>query len=224
MATNWSAGDEITAAKLNDTGYNTRVAVYLGSLQKIATGVTQNSRVRFDTKRYDPDNAFDNAEKSGTADATEALKLHDADGGFEAGDVGKIVWNTTDETYAKITGFVDSGELTLDTDIMANGEGYIIFNSKYTAPATGYYLVICQVYLKGVGDQNKIRLDIYVNDTRVRYVSLTSSNDDMSIVFSDILSLTANDEVHFEVSHSMATDLTIEGSDKASFFSIHRIS
>ncbi|KKM93162.1 hypothetical protein LCGC14_1211260 [marine sediment metagenome] len=71
---------------------------------------------------------------SGTADATEANKLHDADGGFATTDVGKTVHNTTDDTYAKVTAFVDSGELTLDGDIFISGENYDldIFSYWYT--------------------------------------------------------------------------------------------
>jgi len=64
--------------------------------------------------------------KSGEADATEANKLHDADGGFAATDVGKTVWNTTDDTYTTVSAFVDSGELTLTDDIMASGEAYTV--------------------------------------------------------------------------------------------------
>ncbi|KKK73983.1 hypothetical protein LCGC14_2888330, partial [marine sediment metagenome] len=72
---------------------------------------------------------------SGTADATEANKLHDADGGFAITDVGKTVHNTTDDTYANVTAFVDSGELTLDADIFISGENYDldIFSYWYTS-------------------------------------------------------------------------------------------
>ncbi|KKK87961.1 hypothetical protein LCGC14_2747990, partial [marine sediment metagenome] len=62
---------------------------------------------------------------SGTADQTEAFKLHDADGGFAATDVGKTVHNTGgDNTYAEVTAFINSGELTLDTNIFTSGETY----------------------------------------------------------------------------------------------------
>ena len=61
---------------------------------------------------------------SGTADATEAFKLHDADGGFAATDVAKRVHNTTDDTYTEVTAFVDAGELTLRDDIFVSGENY----------------------------------------------------------------------------------------------------
>lgn len=63
---------------------------------------------------------------SGTADATEANKLHDADGGFSADMVGATAYNTTDSTSSIITAFVDSGELTLAGDIFVITETYRI--------------------------------------------------------------------------------------------------
>jgi len=63
-------------------------------------------------------------------DATEALKLHDADGAFTPDVVGKLVKNLTDDTFATITAFVDSGELTLDTDIFTDTEEYSIIDTK----------------------------------------------------------------------------------------------
>lgn len=74
--------------------------------------------------------------KSGAADATEALQLHDADGAFVAADVGEWVWNTTDATYAKITTLVDSGQVTLDTDIFESGDLWVISMNNLTAAIT----------------------------------------------------------------------------------------
>lgn len=64
--------------------------------------------------------------KSGIADATEANFLRDADGGFTASDVGGTVRNTTDDTTAEVTSYVSSGKLGISTDIMADGDTYII--------------------------------------------------------------------------------------------------
>ncbi len=60
------------------------------------------------------------------ADATEANKLHDANGGFANTMTGLVVKNTTDGTDATIIAFVDSGELTLSADIFVSGETYKI--------------------------------------------------------------------------------------------------
>lgn len=64
----------------------------------------------------------------GTADATEADKLHDADGDFinKGVEIGSLVENITDSTSASVTAVVDSGELTLDDDIFVDGEDYRI--------------------------------------------------------------------------------------------------
>jgi len=61
---------------------------------------------------------------AGTADETEANKLHDADGGFVATDAAKRVHNTTDDTYTEVTAYVNSGELTVRDDIFVSGENY----------------------------------------------------------------------------------------------------
>lgn len=70
--------------------------------------------------------------KTGTADQNEANKLHDADGGFASGDVGKAVFNITDGTWGRVAAFVDSGELTLDADSFPDGdEDYVIIGTPY---------------------------------------------------------------------------------------------
>ena len=91
------------------------------------------------TEIYDQGANFNSTVKTSTADATETNKLHDADGGFASGDVGSYVYNSTDNTHATVTAFVDSGELTLSADIMASGETYYIHKSTFTAPVTGKY-------------------------------------------------------------------------------------
>lgn len=66
--------------------------------------------------------------KSGTATLTTTSHLIDTTKNqFVAGDVGKTVYNTTDTTTAKITVVNSSSDVTLDTNIMALGEGYEIY-------------------------------------------------------------------------------------------------
>lgn len=65
--------------------------------------------------------------KVGTASATTANHLIDATlSPFVAGDVGKKVWNTTDNTYATITTYNSTSDVTLSANIMAKDEGYLI--------------------------------------------------------------------------------------------------
>jgi len=46
---------------------------------------------------------------------------------FVAGDKGKTIYNTTNETTATITDYTSPSDVTLDNDIMAEGEGYEIY-------------------------------------------------------------------------------------------------
>ncbi|KKK55725.1 hypothetical protein LCGC14_3071660, partial [marine sediment metagenome] len=43
----------------------------------------------------------------------------------------KTVHNTTDDTYAEVTAFVDSGQLTLTADIFISGENYDLDSFTY---------------------------------------------------------------------------------------------
>ena len=45
-----------------------------------------------------------------------------------AADVGKVVYNTTDKTWAVITSFSTTSQVGLSVDIMASGESYEIYN------------------------------------------------------------------------------------------------
>ena len=68
--------------------------------------------------------------KTGTATSTSALHLVDATNAqFVAGDVGKTVYNSTDETTAKITALNSTSDVTLDTDIMVADESYYIYDT-----------------------------------------------------------------------------------------------
>ena len=90
----------------------------------ITAGALYEGISRHDTSPFTTPN-------SGTADDTEANTLHDADGGFAVTDVGKTVHNTTDDTYADVTAFVDSGQLTLNADIFISGENYDLDSFTY---------------------------------------------------------------------------------------------
>ena len=68
--------------------------------------------------------------RSSTATATTANHLIDTiKNQFAAGDVGKTVYNSTDETTAKITTYNSPSDVTLDTNIMADGESYGIYGA-----------------------------------------------------------------------------------------------
>lgn len=69
---------------------------------------------------------------SGSATSTSASKLVDSAASFTSDMVGKTVYNSTDDTWARI-GAVDSAtQLSLDQDIMVSGESYVIANAFAT--------------------------------------------------------------------------------------------
>jgi len=73
-------------------------------------------------------NCMPKREKQGTATSTIANHLIDTtESQFKASDVGRVVHNTTDDTYASITEYNSQSNLTLDADIMVDGEDYEIW-------------------------------------------------------------------------------------------------
>lgn len=97
---------------------------------------------------YDPyitREIFEFETRTGTATATTAGSLVDTDESqFLATDVNKVIFNTTDRTWAKVITFTSTSVLVLSNDIMASGEGYKIYNRECSN--------IKQLYLGDVED------------------------------------------------------------------------
>lgn len=69
--------------------------------------------------------------KTGAATETKADHLVDSTNApFVAGDVGKTVYNKTDNKYAIVTGYNTSTSVDLDTNIMADEEEYELYNAN----------------------------------------------------------------------------------------------
>ncbi|KKN21004.1 hypothetical protein LCGC14_0929750 [marine sediment metagenome] len=67
--------------------------------------------------------------RAGAASSTTSGALVDAtETQFLAGDVGKNIHNTSDNTWAVVTAFVSTSQLTLSRDIMVSGENYRMYN------------------------------------------------------------------------------------------------
>lgn len=67
--------------------------------------------------------------RTGRATATTTGALVDTtETQFRATDVDKVIFNTTDRTWAVVTAFVSTSQLTLSVDIMANTEKYEMYN------------------------------------------------------------------------------------------------
>jgi len=73
--------------------------------------------------------------KQGTATSTSAGKLVDTAATFASSDVGRVLHNTTDNTWATIVEFISATQVALSSDIMANTEAYDIYGSFEAASA-----------------------------------------------------------------------------------------
>lgn len=206
-----------------DLGFNTTARAYQNVSQNLKSATL--SAIMFDTEVWDTGGDFDNRVLTATADATEALKLHDADGGFEAGDVGATIWNTTDNTYALVTAFVDAGELTLDTDIMVNGEGYKLFRSWFVCPADGKYLVCGSLGLDSPADTVAIICAIYVNatlDSRLQ-IPIGAAFGTIHAV-SAVIDCSTNDKIQLYGYQSSGGIEAVSASSSTTWLSVHRLS
>lgn len=206
-------------------GLNSKSSAYRGtSNQSIPT--SSATRICLNAESFDVGSEFDITQKTGAADATEANKLHDADGGFAAGDVGKWLWNTTDNTYTTIAAFVDSGELTLTDDIMADGENYIIYSSTFKATSAGYYLVISSVWFVGLDLNTKYVSRILQNGSCIaESANYCAANAQWPTSKStQIVSLSADDVLELVGYHEHGSNRDIYGTAEGTYLSIHRLS
>jgi hypothetical protein len=156
--------------------------------------------ILFNNENTDEQNEFDSSVKSGTATATSANHLVDTTANqFTAGDVGKTVWNTTDNTYASITVVNSVSDVTLSANIMANGEAYKIYFSRYTAKVAGKYLVFTFIQMNGNTTDGKYT-QIYITKnantvaTQILYASAASTY--MGVQLVGIVSLAVNDYIN----------------------------
>jgi len=145
-----------SSAFATETQLSTHAALATGvhglfttSLAKAEPSLAQNiglqaawRMVELSNEIFDTNGEFDSSVKTGTTTGQATNKLIDSNASFVAGDLGRNVWNTTDNTYAKVTAVDSSTQLTLDSDIMATGEGYRLYFSTFTANNAGYYLLV----------------------------------------------------------------------------------
>lgn len=154
------------------------VNVYQATLQVIPTGAY--THILFETEVTDDNGEFDSSVVTGAADSTVSDKLHDT-GAFteaEAYYVGRTVWNTTDNTYALVTGKDSNDQLALDADIMADTEGYKLFFSRYVADGDGWRIMTITGTLVNLGDGKKIIVTGYKNGSGVVYARTTVGGTD----------------------------------------------
>jgi len=161
---NWQVYDE-------SLGQMPDAQVYLSENQLNLDNNTYN-RIEFDSENYDIGSNYDISEwVSGSATATSANHLVDTTNNqFTSGMVGCRIKNTTDTTYAYITAYNSTSDVTLNTDIFINGENYEIKNSKFVCPVAGKYMIIYQMIVYNSTETDKRYTPaITVNGSRVTY-------------------------------------------------------
>jgi len=154
-------------------------------------------KVRLNTESYDLQNEFDSTDKTGTATATTANHLIDTTlNQFTADDVGRTVWNYTDNTYAVVTAYNSVSDLTLDTDIMANGEGYRVYAGRYTTKVSGLYLITGMIRYYPGADQMHAQCSIQKNGTdRTTLSFYQSGSNGVTVPATAVLFLAVDDYI-----------------------------
>src|SRR4030067_581675 len=85
-------------------------------------------------KPYEVEEVFTIESRTGQATSTSAGNLVDAtESQFVSGDVGKVIFNKTDKTWALIKTYTSATTVALSKDIMASGEEYEIYNKGCTS-------------------------------------------------------------------------------------------
>ena len=183
------------------------------------------TKMQFNGESDDNQNEFDSSEVTGAADATEASKLHDADGGFTAALVGATLWNTTDDTYTTISGFVDSGELDLTDDIMVDTENYVIFFSRFTAKKAGDYAIVVHHSTATPGIDKVWAALIYKNGAlHTASYKIAPANNNEHFKAIDVAKLAANDYIEGWAYQQTGGAVSFDNGETQTFMAIHKLS
>jgi len=113
--------------RLQDTGN----AVY--STTEIDQSIKNQLKRMSNVSPYVRRESFNFEARYGSASATTADHLIDTTlDQFLATDVGKVIYNRKDRTWALVTAYTSATDLTLSKDIMVSGEGYDMYNQRCT--------------------------------------------------------------------------------------------
>lgn len=131
------------------------------------------------------------ADTTGTCTGTTANKLVNSGAAFTASLIDKIVYNTTDNTFTRITAVDSATQLSLQDDIMANTETYIIgdgnhyigkevvsedeWNMLQESATDVSSDVLSEFYIRG----NNIELYPIPDTTNILYITYTKLIGDM---------------------------------------------
>jgi len=188
-------------------------------------------RVPLNATSFDALSELNVTSKLGTASATTANHLIDTTlSQFTAGDLGKWVYNSTDKTYAIVTAYNSSSDLTLDTDIMASGEAYELYAGTFKATIAGWYqyngVVRCnwtladKWYFGGVAKNGTV----IASGGWQASVGDGADTNCISGVVADIVHLDIDDELSLVAYHNEGDTAKFRGSGDQTFLSVHILS
>lgn len=201
-------------------GFTSKARAVAGSNQVLSTGGFRT--IKFLTETYDIDSEFNNTTVTGTTTSAAASKLINTAAAFVAGDVGRWVHNTTDNTYAKVTAVDSSTQLSIDADIMAASEAYTLYFSKFTATTTGYYLVTATMLIQNSAASSLYYALILRSDgAEFARNTFYGTGGNLPLFVYDIIALTAGQSICIQVYPAGAP--TILGSNERGF-AVHRLS
>jgi hypothetical protein len=173
---------------------------------------------------FDVQGEFNVTVLSGSATSTSANHLVDTGAAFVAADVGRTVWNTTDNTYARITARNSGTDVTLDADIMANGEGYKAAFSRFTALAAGVYGAIGALQTETMTDGKLAYGYVYKNGAAVvANIVSAGTADNLAPNPSCFVRLEIGDYLDLRTYHTNAAALGINGGVGRIFLSIVKV-
>ena len=183
-------------------------------------------RVLLASEEEDTLGEFDSSVKAGTATGTSTNHLVDTTlNQFVPGDVGRTVWNTTDNTYATITAYNSTSDVTISADIMASGEGYKLYFSLFTATYAGYYLAVGIIRCSTEADKSYF-VGIFKNGTDYLTAGLQSSitaNWMMTASVLGYVKLNANDTLDLRFYHNSTTAKEIVATKGQTAFQVFRL-
>jgi hypothetical protein len=186
----------------------------------------KNVVVMLDTEVSDSESAFDSSVKAGAATATSAGHLIDTTlNPFVAGDVGRKVWNTTDDTYTYITAYNSASDVSVNDNIFTSGEGYKAYFAKFVAPAAMEVVVFTKVDVRYLADGKYLQAQVLKNGSpevsELRYFSGASQLG--LINMSAPIILATNDSLQLELAHNIGSKQYINSSGGATWMKIVKL-
>jgi hypothetical protein len=177
-----------------------------------AASVSQFDPMNFDTVDFDDASNFDAFQITSTNTTATLNKLVDSTANFTAAYVGRIVYNSANKKYARISAIDSTTQVSLSAisdgaDIFVGvGNTYTIFGNRFTAKLAGYYQFNFRVTCQTPADTELVQAFVYKNGSLYdeNYLEAPSAGS-FVLQYSDIIKLAANDYLEFLFGFADAT-------------------